>query len=59
MKERIAKLIDLKSILSVVLTIFMGMLLFGKFNPPAEVQSAYLTSYGAIMAYFFMHKKEG
>lgn len=59
MKERIAKLIDLKSILTVIFTLFLGLMLFGNFNPPPEVQSAFLTSFGAIIGYFFNHKKEG
>lgn len=58
-KEKIAKLIDVKSIVTLAMTGLMGALLLGKFNPPTEILALFCTSYGAIVTYFFTKKKEG
>jgi hypothetical protein len=58
-KEKIAKLIDVKSIVTLAMTALMGALLLGKFNPPTEILALFCTSYGAIVTYFFTKKKEG
>ena len=52
--ERVAKLIDLKSI--VTMTIGMVLLLTGVFNPPDAVFALFSTSYGSIMTHFFVKK---
>lgn len=58
-KEKIAKLIDVKSIVTITMTVIMAALLLGKFNPPTEIMALFCTSYGAVIAYFFNKKKEG
>ena len=60
MKEKLAKLIDVKSIVTLGLTACMGALLFGPFNPPDQALGLFCTAYGAIITYFFTRKdKEG
>lgn len=56
MKERFAKLIDLKSIVTLLMTVAMILLLTGVFNPPEAVFALFSTTYGAIITYFFMKK---
>lgn len=58
-KDRIAKLIDVKSIVTLTMTGIMAALLLGKFNPNQEIVTLFSTSYGAIVTYFFTKKKEG
>ena len=61
MKEKLSKLIDVKSIVTLTLTVGMLVLLFGPFQPPAEALALFCTSYGAVITYFFTKpdKKEG
>jgi hypothetical protein len=60
LKERLAKLIDTKSIVTLTLTVAMVLLLVGVFNPPKEVLALFSMSYGAVITYFFTkEKKEG
>ena len=56
MKERLSKLIDVKSIVTLGLTICMAALLFGPFDPPEEALGLFCTSYGAVITYFFTKK---
>lgn len=56
MKDRIAKLIDLKSIVTLIMTVALVALLFIDKEPSKEVLVLYCTSYGAIIAYFFSKK---
>lgn len=58
-KEKIAKLIDLKSIITLLMTIFLGVLLFSEKKVNESVLALYCTSYGAIITYFFTKKKDG
>lgn len=58
MKERIAKLIDLKSIITLIFTVGMILMLTGVFKPAPEVFSLYSTVYGAVITYFFTKKKD-
>jgi len=57
MKEKIAKLIDVKSLVTLTMTAIMAALLLGAFNPPKEMQTLFATSYGAIITYFFTRKQ--
>lgn len=60
LKERLAKIIDVKSIVTLTLTGAMVLLLVGVFNPPREVLLLFSTTYGAVITYFFTkEKKEG
>lgn len=56
MKEKLSKLIDLKSIVTLVMTVAMVVLLFAEKEPNKEVLALYCTSYGAVIAYFFSKK---
>lgn len=58
MKDKIAKLIDLKSIVTLIMTVALVMLLFGEKEPPKEVLALFCTSYGAITTYFFTRKSD-
>lgn len=58
MKERIAKLIDLKSIVTLLMTIALILLLFLPVEPSKEIVALYCTSYGAIITYFFTRKEK-
>jgi len=49
---------DLKSFVTVVMTIAMVILLFVPYEVNKEVLMLFSTSYGAIMTYFFNRKKE-
>lgn len=56
MKEKIAKLIDVKSIVTLTMTGIMAALLLGKFDPPNEMLALFSTAYGSIITYFFTRK---
>lgn len=56
MLEKIAKLIDTKSIVTLTMTAVMAALLLGQFNPPKEIMVLFSTSYGAVITYFFTRK---
>lgn len=53
MKEKLAKLIDVKSIVTLVMTAALVALLFAGAEPPKELLALYCTSYGAVITYFF------
>jgi len=57
MREKLAKLIDVKSIVTLGLTVCIALLLFGGFQPPQEALALFCTSYGAIITYFFTRKE--
>ncbi len=61
MKEKFARLIDVKSIVTLVMTVALVALLFLGIDPPRELLALYCTSYGAIITYFFTKRdsKEG
>ena len=50
--------IDVKSFVTVVMTIAMVALLFVQFDVNKEVLMIFSSSYGAVMTYFFTKKKE-
>lgn len=56
MKEKISKLIDVKSIMTLIMTIALILMLFIPVNPPKEILALYCTSYGAIITYFYTKK---
>lgn len=62
MKNKLAKLIEVKSIVTISMTVGMLLLLTGVFNPPDAVFALFSTTYGAVITYFFTRKnteKEG
>ena len=58
MKDKLAKLIDVKSIVTLVLTGAMVGILFSGVEIRQEALALYCTSYGAIITYFFTRKSE-
>ena len=59
MKEKFAKLIDVKSIVTLAMTFAMILMLTGVFKPATEVFGLFSTVYGAVITYFFTKKNEG
>lgn len=62
MKEivgKIAKLIDVKSIVTLAMTVGLLALLFSDQQPSQELLALYCTSYGSIMTYYYTRKDEG
>lgn len=59
MKEKIAKLIDVKSIVTLAMTAGLLALLFTDKQPPQELLALYCTSYGSIMTYYYTRKDDG
>lgn len=59
MKDKFAKLIDVKSIVTLVMTVALVALLFSGREPAKELLALYCTSYGAIVTYFFTRPSSG
>ena len=62
MKNKLLKLFEVKSIVTLCLTIGLLLLLTGIFNPPDAIFALYSTTYGSVITYFFTRKntdKEG
>jgi hypothetical protein len=58
MKNKLLKLLEVKSIVTILMTISMVLLLTGVFNPPDYIFALYSTSYGAVITYFFTKKND-
>lgn len=56
LKEKVAKLIDVKSIVTITMTIALIILLFSDSEPSKDLLALFCTSYGAVITYFFTHK---
>lgn len=54
--ERICKLLEVKSLVTLAMTGAMLGLLFRVVQPPQEIVTLFGTSYGAIITYFFTRK---
>lgn len=54
--DNFAKLIDVKSIVTLVMTGTLIAMLTGTFKPSQEFVALFCTSYGAIITYFFTKK---
>lgn len=58
MKNRLQKLIDVKSMVTLLMTLaLLGMLFVPGLNPAKELLSLYCTTYGAVITYFFTRKE--
>ncbi len=55
--ERMLRLFEVKSLVTLGLTAGMLALLFGPYTPPQEALALFCTSYGAIITYFFTRKE--
>ena len=58
MKEKWAKLIDVKSIVTLLMSIAMVLMLTGVFNPTTEAFGLFASVYGSVITYFFTKKKD-
>ena len=58
MKNKLLKLCEVKSIVTILMTLSMVLLLTGVFNPPDYIFALFSTSYGAVITYFFTRKTE-
>jgi hypothetical protein len=58
MKEKIMKLIEVKSIVTILMTISMVLLLTGVFKPTDDIFALYSMSYGSVITYFFTRKSK-
>lgn len=56
MKEKFAKLVNVKSIVTLAMTGCMVGLLFTGIQPDKELLMLFSTSFGAVIAYFFNRK---
>ena len=56
MRDKFAKLIDVKSIVTLIMTISMVLVLTGVFEPTTEAFGLFATTYGAVVTYFFTKK---
>lgn len=58
MKEKFTKLIDVKSIVTLLMTMALVVLMFTNVDINKELLMLFSTSYGAVITYFFTKKKE-
>lgn len=58
MKNRLLKLLEVKSLVTLSMTLCMVLLLTGVFNPPDAIFALYSTTYGAVITYFFTKKTD-
>lgn len=56
MLDKLAKLIEVKSIVTILLTVCMSLLITGVFTPPESILALYSASYGSVITYFFTRK---
>jgi hypothetical protein len=56
MKEKISKLFEVKSIVTILMTVCMILLLTGVFNPHDYIFALFSTTYGSVITYFFTRK---
>ena len=56
---RLGKLLEVKSIVTLVMTFALVALLFSDREPAKELLALYCTSYGAIVTYFFTRPSGG
>lgn len=59
MTEKLGKLLEVKSLVTLALTISMVAILLGDVNPQSETLALFCTSYGAVITYFFTKKDSG
>lgn len=57
MKERIANLLCLKSLVTLLMTVLLAVMLLANIDPPKELLSLYCTTYGSVMTYYFTRKE--
>lgn len=55
--DRIFRFFSVKSLVTFAMTIFLGCLLSGAWQPLDGIVNLYCTAYGAIITYFFTRKE--
>lgn len=58
-KERIAKLIDLKSIVTLLMNIALVIMLFYRQEIDKDILMIFSTAYGSVMTFYFSRNKKG
>lgn len=59
MEKQFAKLLEVKSIVTIIMTVILAvMVLCPNVDPPKEVLALYCTSYGAVLTYYFTRKDD-
>lgn len=58
MKEKLCKLIDVKSIVTLAMTLTLMVLLFAPVEPSKELTMLFSTSYGSVMTYYFTKRDD-
>lgn len=58
MKEKLAKLIDLKSLVTLLMNVAVVVMLFYPNEIDREILMIFSTSYGSVMTYYFTKKGE-
>ena len=58
MKDKLIKLVEVKSIVTILMTICMVLLLTGVFKPSDDIFALYSMSYGSVITYFFTRKSK-
>lgn len=58
MKNKLIKLLEVKSIVTIIMTICMVLLITGVFKPSDDVFALYSMSYGSVITYFFTRKSK-
>lgn len=56
MKEKLSKLIDLKSIVTLLMNIALVVMLFYSNEIDKEILMIFSTAYGSVMTYYFNRK---
>ena len=49
---------DVKSFVTIIMTIALVVLLFFPIDPPKELLALFCTSYGAVITYFFTRRQD-
>ena len=55
-KQRLANLLCLKSLVTLLMTVLLAVMLLANIDPPKELLSLYCTTYGSVMTYYFTRK---
>lgn len=56
MKDALIRLLKVKTIVTLVMTIALIVLVLGEYEPSERLLTLFCTSYGAVMAYYFSRK---
>lgn len=57
-KKRLANLLSVKSLVTIIMTVLLAAMILAKIEPPKELLMLYSTSYGAVITYFFTKQED-